>query len=1279
MANTNLEIQIKAFVQGLQQIQQLGQQFTQTGQQASAMGAAGKVAGAGFSGVGDSASGAASQLAQFIEGGQKAAGSLNSLVGYAKTAAAAFVAFAAVSSMKDAADIAARNETLGVTLDIIGKNAGYTTEAMKGYEEELKKSGITTQAARNSMIQMMQAGLELGPVAKGAASQISQLARASQDLAVVSGENSSATLQRMVTNIQQLDVVGLRFMGVVVNLDEAQSKYATTIGKTAGALTQQERQQALLNATMEKAKGLQGAYEASMDTVGKKLASMKRYQEEAAAAIGESLLPAYTLLVDKATSFLKSVQSIAEGINKAGVVSTLLKDSMSAAFDFASALVDSVKQVFNELSPLVESAALKFKAAFGDLDTGGLLETLKAITEAVINVGSVIIKAIGESAPSFRLLFDAVVMVWDSLKNVVKEVLSFGDGMGEALSSGELLSNVLQTLGLLAAGFADGLQVIKAAAQTMAAGTLIAFGGIAGVVGSIVSILLPEMGKGLVDIADKAIDMGFKAAESARKTAENFADGKTYVQAYADKLAKLPKAHEADAEAAKKAAVVKNEGFEKAETKVLNYVKAVKDGKLAGDEAVQQYKKIQSEVAGMAKEFDFTQAQVEKLNKRLTTAVEQADHTEESAKKLGTTMQELQTGLSQAGAAGVMAFNELAKSGKLSSEELYRAFNKALTMETSIQGIKQFREALEYSFKAGKIGAEEYRSALQLVGAKFEELFEKQLKTAKTKEDFQQLTDTVKKMGVDGTLSATQVANALEKISEKANTAKADTQRLASQLTALSAESLKLAQSDTAQLKAGLEVQSAKAAVTQAENEDRRLGTTLSAALVASAKAELAVKQSMANMVQAQGRMELAIRDELLAKQQLENAQAVANANVGDAAAQSALLSAKTNLDAKKLLLEGTRQEVNAAGELVEKSRQTAELAQAQATAQRRVTSELEKQARAQATFLEGLSSVYSVIWGSANTMVKAGYTMQEAAEIQRVAVGMVSQSGSTMQTFFESMGRSMNYVAEQAKLFREQMATASKFEENFNRIKESAVDIASGFDMALRSNLNMGSVSENINKVYQKIAFEAAKISRSATEAADSFSRSAGAIGTELLELQGREEEAAKARQAQRKLDLDMEYRILDIKLKAAEITAKAAGINTDDLKASAADAKAAYETASQQLDKIAKIQNQNIRDEKAKKATDDAKNSGADKKAPPPAQALPDYKSDREFQAFLDQLHGAPGSALAPRPAPTSNDSGRTITVQLANGNQTVNTTLNSSDEPALLDLLTRAKKVS
>ena len=35
--------------------------------------------------------------------------------------------------------------------------------------------------------------------------------------------------------------------------------------------------------------------------------------------------------------------------------------------------------------------------------------------------------------------------------------------------------------------------------------------------------------------------------------------------------------------------------------------------------------------------------------------------------------------------------------------------------------------------------------------------------------------------------------------------------------------------------------------------------------------------------------------------------------------------------------------------------------------------------------------------------------------------------------------------------------------------------------------------------------------------------------------------------------------------------------------------------------------------------------------------------------------------------------------VMADTSDGNQTVNTTLNSSDEPALLDPLTRAKKVS
>lgn len=69
---------------------------------------------------------------------------------------------------------------------------------------------------------MAAAGLELGSVSEGSASQVAVLARASQDLAVRMGGSSSETLQQMITNIQQLDTEGLRYMGIILDVTKAQ-------------------------------------------------------------------------------------------------------------------------------------------------------------------------------------------------------------------------------------------------------------------------------------------------------------------------------------------------------------------------------------------------------------------------------------------------------------------------------------------------------------------------------------------------------------------------------------------------------------------------------------------------------------------------------------------------------------------------------------------------------------------------------------------------------------------------------------------------------------------------------------------------------------------------------------------------------------------------------------------------------------------------------------------------------------------------------------------------
>src|SRR3972149_2674111 len=91
--------------------------------------------------------------------------------------ATAFATHAIYAYAKEATMLTARLETMNIVLGIIGKNAGYTTGSMKDFVDQVKKMGITTSAAQDSLTKMAQANLDLTKAAG--------LARVAQDAAVI--------------------------------------------------------------------------------------------------------------------------------------------------------------------------------------------------------------------------------------------------------------------------------------------------------------------------------------------------------------------------------------------------------------------------------------------------------------------------------------------------------------------------------------------------------------------------------------------------------------------------------------------------------------------------------------------------------------------------------------------------------------------------------------------------------------------------------------------------------------------------------------------------------------------------------------------------------------------------------------------------------------------------------------------------------------------------------------------------------------------------------------
>ena len=212
-------------------------------------------------------------------------------------AAAYFGAFKVASLIKDSALLAARYQTLGITMETAGKNAGYLPSQMKGLEASLRSQGIAAVESREVLTRMAAAYMDL--------SQASQLARASQDLAVAGGINSSEAFERMTYAIQSGQTEMLRTLGLNVQFDASYKAMANSLKKKVDALTEDEKMQARVNVVLQAAAGYAGLYERAMTTAGKQITSFSRYWSDMQVELGNSQLPAVTELVRAATERMK--------------------------------------------------------------------------------------------------------------------------------------------------------------------------------------------------------------------------------------------------------------------------------------------------------------------------------------------------------------------------------------------------------------------------------------------------------------------------------------------------------------------------------------------------------------------------------------------------------------------------------------------------------------------------------------------------------------------------------------------------------------------------------------------------------------------------------------------------------------------------------------------------------------------------------------------------------------------------------------------------------------
>jgi len=200
------------------------------------------------------------------------------------------------------AGFAARAETMGVVIDSLSRANSLSVEPVRAQVEAVKKLGITTTEARESIAKMMFAQLDLR--------KATELARLSQDAAVIAGVKSSEAFAGIVHSITTRQIRELRTYGIAVTFAEKFTAEAKRLGRE---LSETEKNQIALNTVLDQGSKIMGTYEAAMTTAGKQVTSLARYYDEARIAVGDEFIPVYGRVVQLLTEGAKAIAENASG------------------------------------------------------------------------------------------------------------------------------------------------------------------------------------------------------------------------------------------------------------------------------------------------------------------------------------------------------------------------------------------------------------------------------------------------------------------------------------------------------------------------------------------------------------------------------------------------------------------------------------------------------------------------------------------------------------------------------------------------------------------------------------------------------------------------------------------------------------------------------------------------------------------------------------------------------------------------------------------------------
>ena len=288
--------------------------------------------------------------AQFVQGMNNATAAANQLTQTASRVNSAMtgISIAAAAGMGGLIALgvqsfmaAARVQELDVAINAVGKSTGLGYDAINAAAHGIKDMGIEMAVAQRSALMFAQNNLKLADASK--------LARTAQDLAVLSGKNSTEEFQLLTYAVMTQRSELFKSAGVNGSVQQAYQKMASSLGISTKQLTAAQKVQAAMNMALEEGAKVAGTYEAAMTSPGKVLRSFARLNDNLLVAVGDALLKGIGPMIVGFYNFEKALVKVFEGTGAVHDIITALTAVMVHIFTPITNFVTGLTSIVEKL------------------------------------------------------------------------------------------------------------------------------------------------------------------------------------------------------------------------------------------------------------------------------------------------------------------------------------------------------------------------------------------------------------------------------------------------------------------------------------------------------------------------------------------------------------------------------------------------------------------------------------------------------------------------------------------------------------------------------------------------------------------------------------------------------------------------------------------------------------------------------------------------------------------------------------------------------------------